>query len=324
MEEPDDASRVIELRDARASEWERLRLHWASAHSRQRLLLVGVTAVAPTVVVSAVGLPVGIALAVGIVVLIVSALPFLNVFRLPPLTLRFRGDGTFEVESGPIVRRSDFNAVREFVEVDGVGLLVRAPAMNVIIPQRTITAEQRDALRALADRGARRRAAGGVARWTMIDWASPNITMPHRPSGRPALRVGFLIVAALSLATYALLRTRGSTIPTEKVIESISVSVAIPLLVGLALVAVELARTRGAPATQSCSVLDDVMRLSTESGATDISPRGVMSVTRTSGGIDIRHHGGLLCLPRGAFRDRSHRDEFAAALRRLRDGIAAG
>lgn len=311
------AGALIAASDIHATVWERLRLRSVSPKTRRLARSVAFVALLPVLITTMMRLPVAPALILGAIFPASNALLFLDL-RRAPITFTLRHDGTVEVGSGSLVRRFNVAEVREHCVVEGVGDLLRAPTGVVILPERVFASEQLLVLRGALEAGVQRQSNGGTARWNVVDWASPTTTMPHRPSTRPAVRGAFLILMALPLAAYTLLRTHGSSLPSDQMIEAIAISAAIPLLGFLGLLSDDLQRLRAAPASQSCTILDGSVRVATHHSSTDIAARALMSVTRTSGGIDLRYHGGLLCLPRGAFRDRRHRDEFAARLRQLR------
>lgn len=311
------AKAVVEVADATATLRERIRLQLATPLYRFRLALVIATVLAPGVLAAVAHLPVGPTAAVGLAVLVTCSIPYLDPTIRATTSFRLFDDGGIELARTGQRRIGNLAAIRDHVTVGGVGTMLRAGNLVVIVPERTTTAAQRSELATWIRRGEEVRDAGGQARWGVMRWGSPTTTLPHRPSSRPALRAGFLLLLALGLAAYAYVATWRSV--NDELIASIALAAAVPLAVGLGLVVAELVRQRGTPTTQSCEILDDRFRVATHTDATEMTGDQLMSVTRTSGGIDVRYRSGLLCLPRAAFRDHAHRDQFATALRELRD-----
>lgn len=308
---------VMEVANATATSRERIRLQLATPLYRFRFVLVVAAALSPGLLAAVAHLPVGPTAAVGVAVLVTCSIPYLDPTIRATTSFRLFDDGGIELARTGQRRIGNLAAIRDHVTLSGIGTMLRAGNLVVVVPERATTAAQRSELTAWIRRGEEVRDAGGQPRWGVMRWGSPTTTLPHRPSSRPALRAGFLLLLALGLATYAYVATWRSV--NDELIASIALAAAVPLAVGIGLVVAELVRQRGAPATQCCEILEDVFRVATHTDATEMTGDQLMSVTRTSGGIDVRYRNGLLCLPRAAFSDRAHRDRFATALRELRD-----
>lgn len=312
---------MLELPDVRATPAERFRLEMGLPRFRVGLAFIAVNTLAPPVIVRVAGLPAAPGVVVGALVAIVAVGLYLDPSLRMPTSLLI-SDESIELTRGSRRWASTPAALREHRSVAGVGTLLRAGDLRVVIPERLTTPRQRAELRGWIERGEAVRSSGGVARWNTVSWGSDTETMPHRPSARPALRAAVLVILALGLAAYTFLAAWRSV--SDETIASIALAAAVPLAAGLGLLSGELGRLRARPATQSCAVADGAMRLADDTSSMTVPGRYLMSVTRTSGGIDVRYRGGLLCLPRSAFRDKHHRDRFAGALRSLRESSEDG
>lgn len=313
---PTPPPRAVEVVDLRVDVPAFVRLRSADPVDRTRLLVLVAVAITPAVVAAATSLPLYPALVVGACVLAFASFPVLDASSPRPLTFRLDETG-ITIRRGRILRSAALQTMKDPLVVAGVGVMLRFEQLRVTIPDHALTPDDREAIHAWAARADTIRAMGGEPRWATLTWGSPTSTLPHRPSGRPAARALLLVVLALGLAGFALFMTWNS--PSQQMIASIAVSTAVPLTAGLVILAAQLGWNAAEPATQSCVITEDALRLSNESTSLEIAGSALMSIIRTSRAVDIRYHGGLICLPKRAFDGLRHRDEFASALRHLRD-----